>query len=164
MDLQAQISFPAGPDRVAALLADPDYVRARCVATGARSSEVTVTREADGGFRVTTSRAFPTDGFPSFARSMVGPVVTLEQVDHWTPADDGSWRGTSTVTTAGAPARFEARGRLEATNTGARQSIDGTITAPPVPLLGAKIEKMIHDQIMKAIAAEERLAAEWLAH
>ena len=43
MDLQAHLSFPAVPDRVAALLADPDYVRARCVATGARSSEVTTT-------------------------------------------------------------------------------------------------------------------------
>ena len=162
MDLQAHLSFPAEPDRVAALLADPEYVRARCVATGARSSEVTVTREADGGFSVSSTRAFPTDGFPSFARSMVGPMVTLEQVDRWTPADDGSWRGTSTVTTVGAPARFDARGLLEASVTGARQSISGSVTAPPVPLLGAKIEKMIHDQIMKAIAVEERLAAEWL--
>ena len=62
----------------------------------------------------------------------------------------------------GAPARFDARGLLEASVTGARQSISGSVTAPPVPLLGAKIEKMIHDQIMKAIAVEERLAAEWL--
>lgn len=163
MDLQTALSFPAAPDLVAALFADHDYVTARCEATGALTSEVAVSLDGDGaGFSVHTVRTFPTDDFPSFARNLIGAQVTIVQEDRWEPAHAGAWAGRSTVTTTGAPARVDAHGLLEAVADGSRQSITGTISAPPVPLLGAKIEKMVHDQIMKALAVEARLAAEWL--
>ncbi len=161
MNLSEMISFPAEPDQVAELLADPEFVRARCAATGSLDSEVDVSHEDSGGFTVTTTRTFPTDSFPAFARSAVGDRLTVRQEDRWEPAGDGVWTGHTTVSTVGVPARVEARLRLAAGVGGATQTIEGQISAS-IPFLGGKIEEMVHEQVTEALEVERRLAGEWL--
>lgn len=162
MDLRESIPFPAEPDRVAELLANPEFVQARCAATGSLSSDVDVQREDSGGFTVTTTRTFPTDGFPSFARGAVGDRLKVRQEDRWEPTGDGSWSGHTTVTTAGVPARVEARLTLTGSAGGSSQTIDGQITAS-IPFLGGKIEEMVYEQVAEALEVEGRLAAQWLS-
>jgi hypothetical protein len=160
MDLSADLSFPADPATVAAMLVDPDYVRERCERTTATNVEVDV-REDGGATVVTSERTYPTDGFPSIARSFVGDGLRIRQVDRWSPAGDGSWTGTSTVDSPGLPAGLKAITRLEATDGGSREVVRGEVKAS-IPLVGGKLERLVHEQVLRALAVEEQVAAEWL--
>ncbi|MGN6087813.1 MAG: DUF2505 domain-containing protein [Actinomycetales bacterium] len=155
------ISYPAPPARVAELLRDPEFVQARCEATGSRESQVEVTDAGAGSFTVATVRAFPTDRFPSIVRSAVGDLLHVRQEDTWHPQPDGSWQGTSEVTTVGAPGRLTADAWLLPAGEQTRQEVTGSISAV-IPLGGGKIEALSADAAREALLVEQRLAAEWL--
>jgi hypothetical protein len=163
VDLHAELRFAADPDTVAAMLADEGFVRQWCDETQAREVSISVERGAGRTpFQVRTSRAFPTDAFPSFARRFVGESLVIEQTDAWEPVGDGAWRGTSDVVTSGAPARLRARTSLDSAGEGASVLVvDGEVKAS-VPLVGGKIEELMHERVLKAMQVEERVAADWL--
>ncbi len=75
MDLRADLSFPAPPDAVVAMLRDPDYVRLRSERTGGSNVTVDVRDEGDNVV-ITSERTLPTDRFPSIARKFVGDGLT----------------------------------------------------------------------------------------
>jgi hypothetical protein len=161
MDLRADLTFPAPPDAVVAMLRDPDYVRLRAERTG--GSNVTVNVRDDGDAVVITSeRTLPTDRFPAIARKFVGDGLRIRQVDRWRPAGDGSWAGNSEVRAVAAPAEVSGRTRLTPTGAGSTQTIEGTVTAS-VPFVGGKLEQLMTDQVLRALQIEERVAAQWLA-
>jgi hypothetical protein len=150
VDLHAESHFAAEPDAVAAMLVDEEFLRQWCEETKSSDVSVTVSGGSGGTPRTArTSRAFPTDAFPSFVRSFVGDSLVIEQTDTWEPAGDGSWNGTSDVSTVGAPARLRATARL-----------DGEVKAS-VPLVGGKVEQIMHERVLAALRVQERLAADW---
>lgn len=161
MDLHAELSYPADPETVIAMLTDADYVRLRSERTG--GSEVTVDIQPEGtGTVVTSERTLPTDGFPSIARKFVGEGLRVRQVDRWAPVGDGTWAGESEVDAiASAPVRLRAKARLEPTESGSVQVIDGTVKAS-VPFVSGKLEALVHEQVLRAMRVEEQVAAEWL--
>lgn len=160
--ISESITYPAPPAQVAELLRDRGFVQARCEATGAQECEIDVNDVGDGSFTVVTVRAFATDRFPSLVRSAVGDLLRVRQQDAWALQPDESWHGTSEVTTVGAPGRLDAAGLLLATGAGARQDVNGSISAG-IPFVGGKIEALIADAVREALQVEQRLAAEWLA-
>jgi uncharacterized protein YndB with AHSA1/START domain len=164
VDLHAESHFAAEPDAVAAMLVDEEFLRQWCEETKSSDVSVTVSGGSGGTPRTArTSRAFPTDAFPSFVRSFVGDSLVIEQTDTWEPAGDGSWNGTSDVSTVGAPARLRATARLEPEGGGGggtRQVVDGEVKAS-VPLVGGKVEQIMHERVLAALRVQERLAADW---
>ena len=161
MDLRADLSFPAPPDAVVAMLRDPDYVRLRSERTGGSNVTVDVRDEGDNVV-ITSERTLPTDRFPSIARKFVGDGLRIRQVDRWRPAGEGNWVGDSDVKAVAAPAEVNGRTTLSPSGAGSRQTIEGTVTAS-VPFVGGKLEQLMRDQVLKALHIEERVAAQWLA-
>lgn len=163
MRVDAEISYPAGPTEVAAMLADTAFLERYCAATGAVRHTVEVVGDADGAFTVTTVRTMPTDDFPDVARRFVGDTVDIRQVDEWQAAGSGGSRsGTTTVEISGAPLRLAGDLRLSPGGDGTTQSVTGDLKAS-VPLIGGKLEKAAEPAIRAAIRQQEKVGRAWLA-
>lgn len=166
MHLDEELDYPAGPDRVAALLADPSFVEEVCTTSGATDAEVAVTGGPAEGFRVATRRAFPTATLPDFARHLVGDTITVGQTDTWeAPGADGVRHGVTAVELGRLPVRISATATLaaDAADPGRTvQSVAVDIVAS-VPFIGAKVERAAAPVVTDALRHQARVAAERLA-
>lgn len=163
MHLSVQARYPAEPERVAAMLADPAFVEAKVRASGALAQQVDVVGTDRSAFTVTTRRQMPSTGIPAQFRSLVGSTLEVRQVEAWEPPGDGDRRGTVVVEITGAPVRLSGTLRLVAGGDGTTtQLVDGELKAS-VPLFGAAVEDATASAVRAAVAAEERTGTAWLA-
>lgn len=163
MHLDALLGYTAGPDAVAALLADRTFVEEVCAASSARAWEVDVSGSADGPFTVTTERTLPTDGIPEAFRRFIGETLRVRQVDRWeAPAADGTRSGTIHLEVVGSPVSATAATSLRAGGSGTEQPVSGELKAS-VPLIGGRVERAAEPALVAALRDQERLAARHLA-
>jgi len=160
--LTSRLTFAADPAGAFALVTDPGYVDEVAVATGGQDVEVTVTPTDDGGATVVSVRSLPAD-VPSYARALVGDSVRLTETRVIGPAAaDGSREGTVSVSFAGAPVTME--GTLALHGDAGASAVDVAMSIKAsVPFVGGKIEKFCAEQIERALAKEEEVAATRLA-
>lgn len=162
MHLSATTQLDAGLDRVTAMLADREYAETVAGATGATSYQVDVAGSADGAFTVTTRRQMPTTDIPTQFRSLVGSSLEVLQVDAWEAPEPEGRRGTVVVEITGAPVRMTGTLWLRQDGTVTTRDVRAEVRAS-VPLFGAAVESAVTDALRRAITAEERVAADWLA-
>ncbi|MFZ5871845.1 MAG: DUF2505 domain-containing protein [Actinomycetota bacterium] len=162
MRVEDEIHYPVSPAEVAAMLADPEFVERKMVATHALSHDVEVVGTADGAFTVTTRRTMPTSDLPDLARSFVGETIDVRQVEAWeAAAPDGSRAGTVVVEVLGAPLRLTGTLRLAPDGGGTTETLAGDLKAS-VPLVGSKLEKAAEPAFMAAVRKEHEVGKEWL--
>ncbi|ACQ81075.1 conserved hypothetical protein [Beutenbergia cavernae DSM 12333] len=163
MEFTAELDYAAAPDRVARMLADPEFVRRKIDATGALEATIDVADAANGAFTVTSRRSLPTDQVPASFRTFVGPTLDVRLVEAWGPADEAGRRaGTLALEIVGAPVRVNATLALVPDGAGSRERVRGTIKAL-VPLIGGPIEQAARTALDAAVHAEGRVGREWLA-
>lgn len=163
MHLQVTVPVPADPRTAGTMLADPVYVRAKVIASGAEVLHVDVAPAEDGALTVTTRRALPTDQIPANVRAFVGSTLEVRQVEAWEPAAaDGTRTGTVAVEIAGAPVRLTGTVALTATDGGSAITYDGDLKAN-VPLFGSAVEQAAAKAVRGALDAEAAVAREWVA-
>lgn len=163
MHLQVTVPVPADPRTAGAMLADPVYVRAKVIASGAEVLHVDVAPADDGALTVTTRRALPTDQIPANVRAFVGSTLEVRQVEAWEPAaPDGTRTGTVAVEIAGAPVRLTGTVALTAAADGSAITYDGDLKAN-VPLFGSAVEQAAAKAVRGALEAEAGVAREWVA-
>lgn len=163
MHLSEEIGYPDGPDAVARLLHDEDFVTEVWASGGATRIEVKAGGQPAGEFEVETERDFPTDGFPDFARPFVGTGITIVQCDRWqAPEADGTRRGTMTVSMGKLPVRVTGTSVLSPGEGGCVQTVEAEITAS-VPFLGRKIEQAAAPMLVKALRHQAKVAARRLS-
>jgi len=160
--LHLSFDLAAGAQDVARMLADPEFVLAKVVASGALDQQVDVVGTAGSEFTVTTRRSLPTDQIPANFRPLVGSRLDVRQVEAWEAAtDDDHRRGTVVVEISGAPVRLV--GTTALVGAGGRTSLtyDGEIKAS-IPLFASSVEEAASGAIRSALAAEGQVAARWL--
>lgn len=175
MHLRATLHYDADLSRVAAMLADHDFVDAKLRASGAAWQQANVVGDAAHEFRVTARRHMPADAIPAQFRSFVGSTLEVRHVEAWgAPSADGERAGTAVVEIVGAPVRFTGRMRLSVAPTdaaagtppgapaGARITIEGELKAS-VPLFASAIEEASAAAFRAALDAEEETGRAWLA-
>lgn len=161
MQVSAQITYPADPQAVFAMLTDEAFLTKVCESTGAVRHEVGVDLHG-GGATVTTRRDLPTDQVPDFVRRFVGDTLTVVRVDQWGPAaPDGSRSGTLTVDIAGAPVRLTGTLTLTVQDHGTFEDVEGELKAS-VPFIGGKVEQAAEPAIRSGLRKEEQLGHAWL--
>jgi Protein of unknown function (DUF2505) len=161
MKISHRVEYPAGPEEVFAMLAEPRFQEAKCAATGALRHTVSVEQRGDRTV-VTTERVMPTDGLPDYAKSMVGDRLKVGETQDWGPAAaDGSREGTVDLEIHGAPVSLRGTVRLEAGGQGTVERLDGDLKAR-VPLIGGKIEQAAAKPILAAVDVEHRTGLKWL--
>jgi hypothetical protein len=160
--LSAEIRFAADPQRVFAMIVDPAFQEAKCTASGSVEHEVDVSEHDDGGATVVSRRTMPTDGFPDFARSLVGATVELRETQRWeAPSHDGTRTGSILVEVHGLPVRFHGSVALASDGTGTHWPIEGELKAS-VPLIGGRIERAAQPAVLAGIRVEQRTGNVWL--
>lgn len=163
MRIVDEIRYDSAPAVVAAILADREFVLAKCARMGSLSHTASIEGDPAGGFSVISTRTLPTDRVPDTARSLIGPTMQIRQVDHWgPPAADGARLGEVQVDVVGAPVHFRGRFELRRNGSGTVQRLVGEVSAG-IPFLGRKIEQLTEPVIRGALHKENRVAREWLA-
>jgi len=162
MRITTSYEYPASPQDVFAMMADPAFQAAKCEATHPLSHTESVTPKGDQT-EIITARVLPTDGFPDFARSMIGPKVKVTETLMWSPASvDGSRTGTITIGIGDAPVGMKGTLRLSPTAAGSRVDIDGELKAR-IPLVGGRVENAAEGPIRAAVDKEQEVGRAWLA-
>jgi hypothetical protein len=161
MKISAIIDYAATPDEVFAMFADEDFQNHKCAATGARRHTVSISVH-NGRTIIVSTRDMPSDGFPSFVKSMVGQTLAVTETQDWGPLGaDGVRHGRLTVEIAGAPVALDGMLSLSVGGEGCVERIEGDLKAR-IPLLGSKIEQAAEPAIWGAIRVESRTGKAWL--
>ncbi|HSU74452.1 MAG TPA: DUF2505 domain-containing protein [Terrabacter sp.] len=162
MKISETMTYAAPPETVYAMVTDPAFQERKCVEAGARKHEVAVTPAGDGA-RVVTRRELPADGLPDFAKSIVGPTLSVTETYEWgAAAADGARSGTLVVEVAGAPVAMRSTTKLAPTSGGTSITVEGDLKAS-IPLFGAKVEKAAAPAVVDAIRAERKTGTAWIA-
>ena len=162
MRITTSFDYAATPEDVFAMLADQAFQAAKVEAAHPLSHTESVTPKGEQT-EIVTSRVISTEGFPDFAKSMIGPKLRVTETIVWSRASaDGSRTGTMTIAIGDAPVRMNGTLRLAAGGSGTRIDVDGDLKAK-VPLLGGKVEKAAEGPILSAIEKEQEVGAKWLA-
>ena len=154
--LELRHRYPESPERLRAVLTDPDYLRDKLRAVGGPRAEL-VSREQDGrGITVVLRQAVPDDALPSFIRAALPGGLTIRRTETWT-SSGGSVHGM----VDGAPGTITGTMRLVPDPAGCVLSAQLTAEVG-LPLIGGRVEKVIIDNIGTLMDAEHRFTLEWL--
>ncbi len=162
MDVRAEINYSnSSPERAFALSMDPAFRSAVCEATHATSYDVDIREDDSGGASVTITRTVPAD-LPDIARKIIGDIVEVMQVEHWSaPGRDGQRTAELIISIKGQPAQMVGSVSLEPFADGSRMRIVGDVKVR-IPFVGRKIAAELAKAIVAAAAAEERTGLSWL--
>ncbi len=160
--LSSSLSLPADPQAAFAMVTNRDYLQRVAEATGGTDIEITVTPTIEGGATIVSRRKLPAD-LPSYAKALVGDFLKLTETRTFGAAtEDGTRRGTVSVTIDGAPVTIEGPLKLEPTPDGSIVMIKAEVKAS-VPFVGGKLEKFAADNIQDFLRIEEKVAAKFLS-
>lgn len=157
------LTYPAGPERVAAMLADPDYQRKRVERADLSDASIDVAVRGRG-FVSTISGSVPPERLPSAAKRFIRSAPSFNLSESWgEPADDGSRTGGVDVALKGAPVHAGATTAMRPAGEDVTELTMEVDLSVNVPLVGHTIEEKAMSLTDRAIADEKARATAWLA-
>ena len=156
MKFRHELSYDAPPDRVFAMLADPDFRRASCEAMEVISADVQLDRDGDG-FHLVIDQQQNTKDLPGFARTFAGESTQAIQREVWL----GSTTGSLSIESPGKPASATGTIRLEPAGAGTTEVVELDIKVK-VPLIGGKLEKLMAEKVAAGMDLEHSVGITWL--
>lgn len=152
-----QLTYPAPLEQVAAMLRDPAFRERVCQEQRVVSHRVSV--DPRGAETVVeTTRVHEARGVPSFAAKIVGDHIEIVQTETWHDHERADYR----VEIPGRPGH--ASGTAVLTESGGTTTQTVTLdVSVRVPLVGGKVEGLVHDLLVKALRVENRVGLAHLA-
>jgi hypothetical protein len=155
-------TYAAPLEEVFAALTNPDAVVEKYTALGHRDITLIEHKVTDGAVSVRSRRGIPMQ-VPGFAKRLLSPVNTVEQLDEWTaPAADGTRTGTWRADGKGVPVKVGGTLRLAPTKAGTVMEIHAEVNCS-LPLIGGKIASFVGAEAERSIHAEEAFTDGFLA-
>lgn len=151
--------YTAPPAEVFAMLSDPAFVEAKCLASGSIEASAETSQE-DATTTIVSRRVLPAK-LPGFAKRFVGETVTLVETQKWSDPVDGTRTGSFVVDFGNNPISFSGDVTLSPDGPGTRVEYIGQIKCT-VPLVGGKIEGVALEWITKYLDKEQRVGTDWL--
>ncbi|MFL6100381.1 MAG: DUF2505 domain-containing protein [Actinomycetales bacterium] len=162
MDIDADLHYPAGPDRVMKVISDPAFQDEKCRQTGALTHTASVTTPGDRVV-IHTVRNMPTDSLPDFAKTFLGGKLEVREVQEWGPAGaDGARDGTLRVEIANTPMKLDGTMAMRPAGADATDVTIRSALKANIPFIGGKAEQAAAGPIRAAITKEEELGTTWL--
>lgn len=143
-------TYSAPIEQVFALLTDPKWLEARCLALGELSAKFKV-KESAMGVTVSMTRRVRRE-LPALVARVLPAESDLQFEETWTPAD-GGYDGVLTMDVVGRLVKMQAEFTLEAAGKGCTYRIEHT-TQCSIPLMGGPVAKFTQGQIEKGCADE----------
>ncbi len=162
MQITETLVYPAPIEVVFEMMTDEAFHTLVCEATHAMSHSASVSRQSDGA-TVITHREMPTDGFPEFARSMVGRSIDIvETIVYGPPGPHGTRIGEMSITMGTAPIALKGDIRIMPADDGTEVVIEGNLKAS-IPFVGGKVESAAAPSVISGIHKEYGVGLAWLA-
>lgn len=152
MEISATHQYPQPPEAAFAMLTDPAFLEAVCVATDPLEYSVRV-----DGLRTGARRTMK--NHPSIER-FTGPTITVNDQVDWEEARDGSRRGRTLVTVEGMPVTLAGTVTLAPAGQGSTLTYAGDLTVA-VPLLGPALERQAAPLLLRALELQSQVAQTW---
>ncbi len=152
MRLQHTATYDAPAADVFAMLVDPEFRRKVAAATDATSCDA-----AYGGGKLVVREDQAVKGVPSFAKKFVGETTTAIHTEVWT---DGT-SATVEIETPGKPTHISGNTTLTESGGKTTQVYDLEVKAS-VPIVGGKLEKLVHDLTKEGFDKEHAVGEAWL--
>lgn len=155
MHLSYQHNYPASPDDVVALMANPDFIADVAEHAGSTSHSVRIE-----GRSTHMEMTLPA---PSDVRKLLGSTISVTERLTWGDPDaDGVRRGTIEFIVSGLPVNVTADAVLKSTGpSSSAATYEGELNVM-IPFVGKKVEAQVAPSINDAFAGLERRAAVWL--
>lgn len=150
-------AYEAGSDAVRAMLVEPAFREEVCRTIRSLEYAVEVTETASGTV-VEVRQTQLARKIPPMAQKLIGDRVEIVQRELWTGADTGTFE----MAIPGKPGQMQGTLALQQDGGGCVQTYAGELKVN-VPLVGGKLEALVADLLRKALAAEERVGADWLS-
>ncbi|WP_104107591.1 DUF2505 domain-containing protein [Nocardioides sp. 616] len=150
------LTYDAPLDAVAAMLLDPAFRDQVCQRQHVLSHSVQV-EETPAGTQVRVQRVQAASGIPSFAAKFVGDRIDIVQTETWQDA-----RADYTVSIPGKPGQITGVAEL-AESAGVTTETVTLDVKVSIPLVGGKIEGLVHDLLVKALRTENTVGTDYLA-
>lgn len=151
------LTYDAPLADVRAMLSDAAFREEVCVFQRVLRHEVTI-EQAGTGMRVRIDQIQAAAGIPSFAKRLVGEEINIIQSESWAGHADGDIH----VTIPGKPGDISGTARLAESGGATIETVDLTIKVG-IPLVGGKVEGLIHDLLLKALRAENKVGRDYLS-
>jgi hypothetical protein len=156
MRFRHEQTYDASPAEVFAMLADPAFREASCVAQDVISAEVVLERRGNG-FSLTIDQEQRTDDLPAFARTFAGSSTRAILREEWEDTTGGTLR----IDAPGKPSQVSGTITLRPEGSQTREIIELDLTIK-VPLVGGKLEKLLAEKITAGLDAEHEVGVAYL--
>jgi hypothetical protein len=151
-----QHRYPEPPERMQEVLTDRQYLRDKLRAVGGPRAELVSWERDERGVTVVLHQAVPEDAMPSFLRSVLPSGLTIRRTETW-----NSSGGSVHAVVDGAPGTISGTMRLASDPAGCVLGAELTADVG-LPLIGAKVEKIITDSVANLMETEYQFTLEWL--
>ena len=155
--LQANIDFPATPDRTFLMFTSVSYAEMKC--NGASDATFHI-ENLDRTVEVNISRRF-TD-IPETFKKFVGDSFQLQEHQSWQKNADGKHYADVTITVKDKPVTVTGTITLTPQGDGARLIFNAQVSVS-IPLFGGMAEGFIRDQLHGILNDEQTIGLQWLA-
>jgi uncharacterized protein YndB with AHSA1/START domain len=162
VDIRREHTFDAPIAKVWKMFCDPASHTAKFEAMGHRDIEVVEKKASKAGIKMVVSRSVDVD-LPGFAKRVLKPTNTVISTDEWKDNGDGTYGGTFSADTKGAPIKVNGTTLIEADGKNATHYVVQTSIEVKVPLIGGKLSDFSKGIVNKQMDDEFRLGDEWLA-
>jgi hypothetical protein len=159
--ISADQYFAATPVETFTLLMNEEFINAKCAATGSLQTSTQIVGDESGPVTIRTVRVLPAE-VPAAAKSFVGETIEVTETQEWSaPNSDGTRHAKVSVSFSG-PLAFTGTITMTSRDSGTMLHTEGSMKAK-VPFIGGQIEEVAVRQTQRYLAAEERIAQEWLS-
>lgn len=152
--------YAATLDQLWAMLSDQSYWEGKYEAQGATNLTWIEFDAGDSALTVSSTRDVAAN-LPGFAKRVIGDKAAVTQTEKWT-RDGDRLSCNIEIATHGAPGGTHGTMSVEPAAGGCAWSADFA-TKIPIPLLGHKVEHLMHDETADTFKVEKEFNDHWLA-
>jgi uncharacterized protein YndB with AHSA1/START domain len=157
--LEHRSTFPAPPETVYSTLVDEAFLTERLRSIGGKGATLLAHSRTGPGVSFRLRQGVDAARLPGAVRSILNGDLVVEREERWTAED---FAALSKVTISGVPGEIRGRSRVAVQGTGSALVVTAQVKIN-IPLIGAKLERLVADQVGKLLAAEAEFAEKWLA-
>lgn len=147
--------YNAPIDKVFALLTDPKWLEARCLALGEQSAKITArrkTKKTGGGVSLSMTRRVHRD-LPALLAEVLPSESDLQFEEDWTPDGAGGYAGMLQMDVIGQPITMSAEFTLQPAGKGCLYVIVHHSKCS-IPFIGGTVAKFVQGQVEQGCADE----------
>lgn len=152
IDYRSASAHPA--ERVYATMVDKDVLEKRLVQMGGPGAALQEYEPSADGVTFTLRHGIDQQDLPQMVTKLIpGGDVVIKRTETWSAAGTGAYEGTGKVAIVGTPATAKATMRLADVEGGSELVVTVVVTVK-VPIVGAKVEEAVGEQIKRLLEAE----------